>query len=104
MNEALRSNLMNRETWLRLAYMFLFAIAFGVAELVTVFVVVVQFATKLFTGQVNQRLAEFGEGLSIYFRDIVRFMTFQSEKMPYPFAPWPETSDMTAPPDAVTEI
>jgi len=69
-------------------------------------IAVVQFVTRLFSGQINQQLAEFGDGLAAYFRQIMGFLTFHSEDKPFPFAPWPETSARAAepPPDGVIEI
>ena len=99
MNQALKSNLTNGQTWMRLVYMIVFAAVFGVAQMVVAFVVLAQFAFKLFGGEVNPRLAEFGDGLAQYFRHIVSFMTFHAEDKPFPFAPWPQTSPGAAPPD-----
>ncbi|MDP6121478.1 MAG: DUF4389 domain-containing protein [Rhodospirillales bacterium] len=109
MNEAFKSNLTNGQTWMRLVSMILFIVVFNVAELVIAFVVVVQFVIKLFTGEVNAHLAEFGDGLATYFRQMIAFLTFRTEDRPFPFAPWPQaasgaTSDSGAPPyDAVIE-
>ena len=103
MNQALKSNLTNGQTWMRLVYMILFAVVFGVAEMVVAFVVLAQFAFKLFGGEANPRLAEFGDGLAQYFRQIIAYLTFHTEDMPYPVAPWPQTSTGAAPPDAVIE-
>ena len=106
MKEAFKSSITNGETWMRLVYMFLFAIVLNLAELVVAFIVVVQFVTKLFTGKVNQQLAEFGDGLASYFRQTIAFLTFHTEDKPFPFAPWPQTSprDAEPPPDGVIEI
>jgi len=106
MNEAFKANVTKGETWMRLIYMILFAIVVNVAELVVGVIAVVQFMSKLFSGRINQQLAEFGEGLSLYFRQIVAFLTFQTEDKPFPFAPWPETSARAAgpPPEGVIEI
>ena len=100
MNQALKSNLTNGQTWMRLVYMILFAAVFCVAEMVMAFVVLAQFAIKLFGGEVNPHLAEFGDGLGQYFRAIVSFLTFHAEDKPFPFAPWPQTSPGTPKPDA----
>ncbi len=100
MNPALNSNLTNGQTWMRLVYLIVFAAVFGVAQMVVAFVVLAQFAFKLFGGEVNPRLAEFGDGLAQYFRDIVSFMTFHGEDKPFPFAPWPQTSPGAPKPDA----
>lgn len=103
MNQTLKSNLTDGRTWTRLVYMLLFAVVFYVAGLVTAFVVAVQFASRLFTGEVNQQLAEFGDGLADYFRQMVAFLTFRTEHKPFPFAPWPQadTGAAPTPPDAV---
>ena len=87
----LKSHLSKKSTWMRLLYMILFVIAFNVAELVTGVIVVVQILFKLFTGQVNEQLRNFGHTLAIYFRQTVAFLTYDTEDMPYPFAPWPES-------------
>ncbi len=108
MNETLKSSLTSRETWMRLVYMILFVVVFNVAELVVAFVVLVQVAIKLFTGEANQQLAGFGDGLAQYFRQIIAFLTFHSEDKPFPFAPWPQASaaaagSVPALPDAAIE-
>ncbi len=105
MKEALKASITSGETWMRLVYMILFAIVLNLAELVVAFVAVVQFLFKLFSGEVNQQLAEFGDGLATYFRQMIAFLTFHTEDKPFPFAPWPQTSSGSAepPPDAVIE-
>jgi hypothetical protein len=106
MDESVKTNVTKGETWMRLVYMVLFAIVLNVAEVVVAVIAVVQFVSKLFSGQINQQLAEFGEGLSIYFRQIIAFLTFRTDDKPFPFAPWPATPAKTAepPPDGVIEI
>ncbi|MCZ6524648.1 MAG: DUF4389 domain-containing protein, partial [Alphaproteobacteria bacterium] len=89
MDENIKSSLRARGTWLRLAYMILFAIIIYVTGIVTTVVVVLQFLSKLFTGGVNARLQGFGQSLGSYLSEIVCFLTFHTEDMPYPFAHWP---------------
>ena len=105
MNEALKANLTSGRTWKRLVHMILFVVVFNVAELVVAFVVVVQFAFKLITGEANQQLAEFGDGLAAFFRQMIAFLTFRTDDKPFPFAPWPQAAPGAAapPPDAVIE-
>jgi hypothetical protein len=87
--EEVKENLKSRGTWLRLAYMVLFAVLFWVAESVLIVVAVLQFLWKLFSADTNARLTVFGENLGRYLYQIVRFLTFNSEEMPFPFADWP---------------
>ncbi len=106
MKEAFKSSITSGETWMRLVYMVLFAIVLYLDLSVAAFVAVVQFLFKLFSGQANQQLAEFGEGLAGYFRQMIAFLTFRTDDKPFPFAPWPQTSPGAAepPPDGVIEI
>jgi len=88
-DEKTKSSLSERSTWIRLVYMILFGIVFNVTEVVAGVVVLVQFLSKLFTGKVNARLQAFGHSLGAYFHEIICFLTFHTEDMPYPFAHWP---------------
>lgn len=86
--EELRAHLTTRDTWIRGLYMLLFAVIYSIAEIILVAVVIFQFLARLITGAVNQRLLEFGQQLSRYLYDMLRFFTFNSDEKPYPFAPW----------------
>ncbi len=76
--------------WLRLVFMILFAIAFNVAEFVLFVVACIQFLVKAFSGRVLAAGTEFGQNLATYIYEIIRFLTFRSNDMPWPFAPWPD--------------
>jgi hypothetical protein len=76
--------------WLRLVFMILFAIAFNVAEFVLFVVACVQFLVKAFSGRVLATGTEFGQNLATYVYEIIRFLTFRTNDMPWPFAPWPD--------------
>ena len=90
MADDLKEHVTARSTWMRLVYMILFIVAFNVAELVIAFTVLVQFLFKLISGQPLEQLIVLGDSLSSYVGEIVRFMTFRSEDMPYPFGKWPK--------------
>lgn len=89
----IKSHLKERSTWLRLVYMLILAVAWTVAEVVFVAVVVLQFLAKLFTGKPIDRLVYFGRNLAVYMAEIVRFQTFVSEELAFPFKPWPSGSE-----------
>ncbi len=89
MERQTKDNLMAGGTWKRLLYMLLFAVVFNIAEIVIGAVVVIQFLFKLFTGEVVPKLRHLGQGLGAYVGEIIRFLTYDTEDMPYPFAPWP---------------
>jgi len=85
-----KQNLKDSHTWKRILYMLLFVFAYVVAEFLLNVVVVVQVFFKLITGAINQRLLVLGKQTSQYVYDILKFLTFNSEEMPFPFANWPD--------------
>jgi hypothetical protein len=97
MSENIKENVSRRSIWLRLVFMIVLCVAYGVAELITFAVVVFQFLASLFAGQPNDRLARFGRNLARYFQQIIVFMTFATEEKPFPFAPWPDEPHEEAP-------
>ncbi len=78
-----------RSTWIRLIYMLILAVAWTIAEVVFIAVVVLQFLAKLFTGKPIENLVSFGRNLAEYMAEIVRFQTFVTEDLAFPFTPWP---------------
>lgn len=86
----LEDNLKSRSTWMRLLFMLVIVVFYAVSRLVVATVVIVQFFHVLFTGQTNSRLKEFGQSLSAYTYQILRYLTFNTDQRPFPFdADWP---------------
>ena len=69
--------------------MLLYIIFSRIAEIVLGFVILFQFLLKLFTGKTSTHLDRFGRQLAAYFAETARFETFNTETVPFPFAPWP---------------
>ena len=90
MKENTRERLIRGDIWIRALYMFLFLFVFSISKVITSFVVIFQFITILFTGSANEPLLKFGNSLSVYFREILEFQTFNTEIRPFPFSPWPD--------------
>jgi len=44
---------------------------------------------RLLSGRPNAELSRFGAALGAYARQVIEFLTFVTETVPYPFAPWP---------------
>ena len=79
-----------KSTWMRLFFMIVFGIIYGISRLVIGAVVVIQFFHVLFTGDVNEPLKSFGHSLAIYSYEIVNYLTFNTETKPFPLeADWP---------------
>jgi len=82
-------SLLNANTWIRGAYMLLFGLLLVAARLIISIVVVVQFLFVLFTGSDNDNLRNLGQGLGKWVYQTLIFLTFNSEKKPFPFDEWP---------------
>ncbi len=95
MKEKIKANVKAHNTWVRGAYMLLFALIYGIAEVVVVAVVFFQFFNVLFTGSVNQRLLAFSRELNQFVYQILQFVTYNVEDKPFPFGDWPESGGST---------
>lgn len=83
--ETKTSPLTDRSTWTRMLYMVLFLLALHVLELALILLIGVQFLSKLFRGEVFPELTRLGLKMANYTRDILSFLTFSSEEIPWPF-------------------
>ncbi len=90
MDPALKARLTSRDLWMRLIYMIVLAIAYSLAELLMIAVVIFQFVFILLTGSANEPLLRLGQNLTRYIADIIRFQTFNTEDKPFPFDDWPD--------------
>lgn len=79
--------------WIRGLYMLLFALFYSVAELVLWTVVLVQFGYRVFNDSSHPRLLELGASVARYIYQVLRFLSFNTEVMPFPFSDWPEVSE-----------
>lgn len=78
-----------RNIWIRGIFMLLMALAFQVSATVICFVTVIQFVLVLMNDTPNDRLVAFGRNLACYLQQIVNFLTFAAEEIPFPFSDWP---------------
>ena len=78
-----------RNIWMRGLFMLLMGLAFQVCGTVLCIVTVIQFVITLLNDTPNVRLASFGRSMGNYLRQIVDFLTFATEEMPFPFSEWP---------------
>jgi hypothetical protein len=86
----MEKNFKSRTTWLRLVFMIILGVLYGLSRIVLGAVVIIQFFYVLLSGKTNAELKSFGHSLAIYSYQIVEFLTFNSDKKPFPFdAAWP---------------
>ncbi|MDD2699777.1 MAG: DUF4389 domain-containing protein [Sideroxydans sp.] len=89
MNETSVSTGGKRNIWMRGLFMLLMGFALHVSGTVLAVVAVIQFVIVLVNGSPNDRLLAFGRSLGNYLRQIVNYLTFVTETMPFPFSEWP---------------
>ena len=79
----------NRNIWIRGLFMLLMALAMHVGGTVLGVIALIQFVIMLLNDTPNERLAKFGRSLARYFQQIVNFLSFATEELPFPFNDWP---------------
>ncbi|WP_114416344.1 DUF4389 domain-containing protein [Marinospirillum perlucidum] len=95
---SLKARLQDESFWLRLPFVFLFFLAWKLTELIIIGLVLVQLVYRLFVGQPQPQLLALGSQLSRYAYQVFRYVTFNSDEKPFPFADWPATEAMDADP------
>jgi hypothetical protein len=89
MNDNSDTPAQDRNIWMRGLFMLLLILAYHITGTVMFIVTVIQFVVMLLAGKPNDRLVSFGRSLGRYLQQIVNFLTFATEEMPFPFNDWP---------------
>ena len=79
----------NPEIFSRIFYTILFAFIGWMSLWVFTFVVLIQFGFLLITGQVNKNLKGFNQEVGLFLYDMIKYLSFQTDKKPFPFRDWP---------------
>jgi hypothetical protein len=88
--EELKENVRQQDSWLRLLFIIIYAVVLWATSIVLGLVVIFQFLSVLLTRKPQGNLLEFGGSLSEFVRQIVAYLTFNSEDKPFPFGDWPK--------------
>jgi len=83
----------NTSIWIRLLYMILFAILFAISETVLYVVAIIGFLFRVFNKPVESNVAAVGHNIGLYVREIADYLSFNTEKPPFPFSNWPTDQD-----------
>ena len=86
----LEKNVKQKSTWVRLFFMIVLAVLYGLSRVVIGAVVVIQFFYVLLTGETKEQLKSFGHSLAIYSYEVIDYLTFNTDDKPFPFeGSWP---------------
>ncbi len=89
MNEEIKQRLQKKDIWQRGFFMLLYMSIYGFSNFLMIGIFFFQFATLIITGETNALLLKFSQGLGIYLRQIIMYMSFNSDQLPFPFSAWP---------------
>ena len=95
MNEEIKQRLQTKEIWQRSLFMLFFMFVYGFSNSLVIGIMFFQFATLILTGKTNEFLLGFSQSLSVYIHQIINFLTFNGEQLPFPFSKWPNRYDTT---------
>ena len=90
--DQIKQNVKSPIIWIRLLYMILFVAFYVVAEILLSAMVIFQFLHRLLLGSTNDNVLQFTGGLAQYFLQVIRYLAFNTEDKPFPFADWPRAS------------
>ena len=79
---------------IRVLYMLLFAVALWILIWVLAVTVIAQLLLTLLGGESSAELLKFSKGISSYTSQVIEFLTFLSDRPPFPFTPWPDRNPM----------
>ncbi len=89
---SIKEHVKDVDVWIRGLFILVFGVIFYFLLFwIILLLVLFQFITKVITGNLNQQLMKFSNGLTLYAFQILNYITFQSEERPFPFSPWPGT-------------
>ncbi|PHQ71352.1 MAG: hypothetical protein COB93_03400 [Sneathiella sp.] len=89
MTDNVKDNVKSKSTWTRLLFIILYAITYRVASAVLFAITIIQFIKALITGEPFAQLQAFGGSLAEYNKEVVAYLSYQSDKKPFPVGPWP---------------
>ena len=88
-----------RRTGARFLHTLLFAFVFWVLCWVLVGTVIAQLATRLLGATPNAGIVRFSVGLARYTAQVVAYLCFVTERLPFPFSDWPDVPTQVSPED-----
>jgi len=68
-------------------FMLIFFVAARFVAVLATFIALYQFICTLITRKPNDNLKDFGKDLSVYAAEIIEFLTYSTDRKPWPFSP-----------------
>jgi len=74
----------------RALYILLYLIIGRFISMVLFVIAITQYIYTWLTGEPNEKILQFTDGLSEYAKQLVSYVGFNSDEKPWPFGDWPE--------------
>ncbi|MCD4775197.1 MAG: DUF4389 domain-containing protein [Candidatus Aegiribacteria sp.] len=71
-------------------FMIIFFVAARFVAVLVVFIALFQFICTLITRKPNDNVKDFGKDLSLYAAEIIEFLSYNTDRKPWPFSPGSE--------------
>ena len=102
--EQLKRNVTTGSTWLRLVFMIVFGVFFGIGSWVIGAIAVFQFLHTLFSGSPNRRLLGFSGSLGRYLGQLACYVSYHTDSKPFPFSDWPAAAPSASPSERDSDV
>src|SRR4051812_44007220 len=74
---------------MRVLYMVIFGVVFWILCWTLAVTAVLQLVFRLINGAPSVELSRFGGGLALFAQQVIEYLTFRTERLPFPFSDWP---------------
>ncbi|MGJ8690056.1 MAG: DUF4389 domain-containing protein [Gammaproteobacteria bacterium] len=91
MSDDIVENLKEPSQWRRIGFMLALAVALYLSSMILTILTLAQAVFSLLTGSDNINLRGLGRDLSTYVKQILDFLTYNSEIKPFPFSSYPNS-------------
>ena len=88
--EEFETNEREKPGLLRALYTILFLIIIRLISMVLFVIAITQYIYSWLTGEPNEKILQFTEGLSEYAKQLVSYVGFNTDEKPWPFGDWPD--------------
>lgn len=79
-----------QSSWKRVIFVALFWVIFYFSQVVAGVITIAQCIFVLVSNNPNEQLLKFGDSLSKYIYEILRYVTFNTDRQPFPFSDFPK--------------
>ena len=94
----IKKHLTKTNTWVRTFFMLvlaliLYSLVYTPLKYLFILLILFQLGSKLLLGELNENLLSFSKSLCLYIYQLLSYLTYSTEKKPFPFGKLPADTD-----------